>query len=76
MRGCISIDPTPKGLSGPGKAVYGPMARSSLCTGCQNRRIDQAGRYGLVAGFLILGALCVPGGGIGKAGAHVGHQVA
>ncbi|AOF95348.1 hypothetical protein BSY17_4209 (plasmid) [Sphingobium sp. RAC03] len=76
VRGRVSIDPTPQGLSRPGKAVCGPMARSSLRTGCQNRRIDQAGRYGRVAGFLILGALCVPGGGIGEAGAHVGHQVA
>src|SRR3546814_6543625 len=52
------------------------MTRSGLRTGCQNRRIDQAGRYGRVAGFLIFSALGVPGGGIGEAGAHVGPQVA
>ena len=45
VRGRVSIDPTPQGLSGPGKAVCGPVARSGLRTGCQNRRIDQAGRY-------------------------------
>ena len=73
VRGRVSIDPTPQGLSRPGKAICGSMTRSGLRTGCQNRRIDQTGRYGLVAGFLVLGALCVPGGGIGKAGAHVGH---
>lgn len=76
MRGRVSVDPTPQGLSRPGKAICGPMTRSGLRTGRQNRRIDQAGRYGLVAGFLVLGALGVPGGGIGEAGAHVGHQVA
>src|SRR3546814_11482604 len=43
---------------------------------CSSDLIDQAGRYGLVTGFLVLGTLCVPGGGIGEAGAHVGHQVA
>ncbi|AMK26931.1 hypothetical protein K426_30200 (plasmid) [Sphingobium sp. TKS] len=73
MRGRVSVDPTPQGLSRPGKAVCGPTTRSSLRTGLQGGRIDQAGRYGLVTGFLVLGALCVPGGGIGKAGAHVGH---
>ncbi|KMS50993.1 hypothetical protein V473_11810 [Sphingobium cupriresistens LL01] len=76
VRGRVSIDPTPQGLSRPGKAICGPMTRSGLRTGCQNRRIDQAGRYGRVAGFLIFGALGVPGGGIGEAGAHVGPQVA
>src|SRR3546814_988306 len=63
-------------LSRPGKAVCGPTTRSGLRTGLQGGRIDQAGRYGLVTGFLVLGTLCVPGGGIGEAGAHVGHQVA
>ncbi|QPS18547.1 hypothetical protein I6G65_20345 (plasmid) [Sphingomonas paucimobilis] len=76
VRGRVSVDPTPQGLSRPGKAICGPMTRSGLRTGCQNRRIDQAGRYGLVAGFLVLRALGVPGGGICKAGAHVGHQIA
>ena len=52
------------------------MTRSDLRTGRQNRRIDQAGRYGLVAGFLFLGTLCVPGGSVGETCAHVGHQVA
>src|SRR3546814_484308 len=46
VRGRVSIDPTPQGLSRPGKAICGPMTRSGLRTGCQNRRIDQAGRYG------------------------------
>ena len=76
VRGRVSVDPTPQSLSRPGKAVRGSTTRSGLCTGLQGGRIDQAGRYGLVAGFLVLRALGVPGGGIGKAGAHVGHQVA
>src|SRR3546814_7324909 len=42
VRGRVSIDPTPQGLSRPGKAICGPMTRSGLRTGCQNRRIDQA----------------------------------
>src|SRR3546814_7698200 len=76
VRGRVSIDPTPQGLSCPGKAICGPMTRSGLRTGGQNRRIDQAGRYGLVAGFLVLGTLGVPGGCIGEAGAYVRHQIA
>ena len=76
VRGRVSVDPTSQGLSRPGKAVRGSTTRASLCTGLQGGRIDQAGRYDLVTGFLVLGALCVPGGGIGKAGAHIGHQIA
>ena len=76
VRGRVSIDPTPQGLSRPGKAICGPMTRSGLRTGRQNRRIDQASRYGLVAGFLVLSTLGVPGSGIGEAGAYVRHQVA
>jgi hypothetical protein len=76
VRGGISVNPTPQGLSRPGKAIYSPTTRSGLCTGLQGRRIDQAGRYGLVTGFLLLRALCVPGGGISEAGAYIGHQVA
>jgi hypothetical protein len=63
-------------VSPPRQGHPGPTTRSGLRTGLQGGRIDQAGRYGLVAGFLVLGALGVPGGGIGEAGAHVGHQVA
>ncbi|PTD18839.1 hypothetical protein CV103_14420 [Sphingomonas fennica] len=76
VRGRVSVDPTPQGLPRPGKAVRGSTTRSGLRTGLQGGRIDQASRYGLVTGFLVLGTLCVPSGGIGEAGAHVGHQVA
>jgi hypothetical protein len=48
VRGRIRVNPTPQGLSRPGKAIYSPTTRSGLRTGFQGGRIDQAGRYGLV----------------------------
>src|SRR3546814_6987750 len=57
VRGRVSIDPSPQGLSRPGKAVCGPTTRSGLRTGLPGGRIDQAGRYGLVPGFLVLGKI-------------------
>ncbi|KKC24326.1 hypothetical protein WP12_19960 [Sphingomonas sp. SRS2] len=61
--------------SSPGEGFPGPLTPSGLRTALQGLRIDQAGRYGLVAGFLFLRALGVPCGGISEAGAHIGHQV-
>src|SRR3546814_19580728 len=59
VRGRVSIDPSPQGLSPPGKAVCGPTTRPGLRPRLQGGRIDQARRYGLVTGLLVLCPLVV-----------------